>query len=189
MAMWSRSILRRLIGLRAIESGTSGLRQSGVGYYRPRNAIDAGMVSSTEQSQGPKVPLSASACEVSALAMALSQTHRYVRWYLACNRSLAILEEMMAERGICVDHFTIHRRIVRFSPRLLERFNRRKCAVTGKWRMDETYIKVRGRWMYIYRTIDSVGDSVELLFSEHRDLLAGMSSTQTSSSRTARSTA
>lgn len=93
----------------------------------------------------------------------------------------AILEEMMAERGICVDHFTIHRWIVQFSPRLLERFNRRKRAVTGKWRMDETYIKVRGRWVYIYRAIDSVGDSVELLFSEQRDLLAGMSSTRTSS--------
>ncbi len=57
----------------------------------------------------------------------------------------------MAERGIGVDHSTIHRWVVHFSPRLLERFNRRKRAVTRKWHVDETYIKVRGKWMYLYR--------------------------------------
>jgi transposase-like protein len=61
---------------------------------------------------------------------------------------------------------------VRFAPQLLERFNRRKRTVTGKWHLDETYIKVRGQWMYLYRAIDSVGDTVEFFFSEHRDLLA-----------------
>ncbi len=79
---------------------------------------------------------------------------------------------MMAERGIRVDHSTIHRWVLRFSPLLLERFNRRKRSVTGKWHVDETYIKARGRWMYLYRAIDSVGDTVEFFFSEHRDLLA-----------------
>ena len=74
----------------------------------------------------------------------------------------------MAERGIGVDHSTIHRWAVHFSPLLLKRFNQRKRAVTGKW----TYIKVRGRWMYLYRAIDRVGDTVEFWFSEHRDLLA-----------------
>jgi transposase-like protein len=54
------------------------------------------------------------------------------------------LKEMMAERGIGIDHSTIHRWVVRFSPLLLERFNRRKRAVTRKWHVDETYIKVRG---------------------------------------------
>jgi len=86
-----------------------------------------------------------------------------VRWYLAYNLNLRDLEEMMTERGICVDHSTIHRRVVRFSPLLLEWFNQRKRAVTGKWHIDETYIKVRGRWMYLYRAIDSVGDAVEFL--------------------------
>ncbi len=95
-----------------------------------------------------------------------------VRWYLAYGLSLRDLKEMMAERGISIDHSTIHRWVVRFSPLLLERFNRRKRAVTGKWHADETYIKVRGRWMYLYRAIDSVGDTVEFWFSEHRDLLA-----------------
>ena len=89
-----------------------------------------------------------------------------VRWYLAYNLSLRDLEEMMAERGLSVDHSTVHRWVVHFSPVILERFNRRKRAVTGKWRVDETYIKVRGQWMYLYRAIDSVGDTVEFYFAE-----------------------
>jgi putative transposase len=95
-----------------------------------------------------------------------------VRWYLAYNLSLRDLEEMMAERGIAVDHSTVHRWVVHFSPQLLERFNQRKRAVSGKWHVDETYIKVRGVWMYLYRAIDSVGDTVEFWLSEHRDLPA-----------------
>ncbi|WP_413992471.1 IS6 family transposase [Labrys okinawensis] len=95
-----------------------------------------------------------------------------VRWYLAYKLSLRDLEEMMIERGICVDHSTIHRWVVRFSPLRLERFNQRKRAVTGKWHVDETYIKVRGRWTYLYRAIDSVSDTVEFFFSENGDLLA-----------------
>ena len=95
-----------------------------------------------------------------------------VRWYLAYGLSLRDLKEMMVERGISVDHSTIHRWVVHFSPLLLKRLNRRKRSVTGKWHMDETYIKVRGRWMYLYRAIDSVGDTVEFWFSEHRDLPA-----------------
>lgn len=59
----------------------------------------------------------------------------------------------MAERGLSVDHSTAHRWVVRFSPQLLERFNRRKRTVTGKWHMDVTYIKVRGQRMYLYRAI------------------------------------
>jgi putative transposase len=95
-----------------------------------------------------------------------------VRWYLAYNLSLRNLEEMMAERGISVDHATIHRWVVRYSPELLERFNSRKRAVTGRWHIDETYIKVRGQWRYLYRAIDSNGDTVEFWFSEKRNLAA-----------------
>ncbi|MFC3724661.1 IS6 family transposase [Neoaquamicrobium sediminum] len=95
-----------------------------------------------------------------------------VRWYLAYGLSLRDLKEMMAERGISIDHSTIHRWVVHFSPVLLKRFNRRKRSVGSKWHMDETYIKVRGQWMYLYRAIDSVGDTVEFWFSEHRDLPA-----------------
>jgi putative transposase len=95
-----------------------------------------------------------------------------VRWYLAYGLSLRDLREMMAERGISIDHSTIHRWVIHFSPLLLERFNLRKRAVTGKWHLDETYIKVRGRWMYLYRAIDNNGDTVEFHFSEDRDLPA-----------------
>ena len=79
---------------------------------------------------------------------------------------------MMAERGIHVDHSTIHRWVVRFSPLLLEQFNHRTRPVTRKWHVDETYVKVRGRWMYLYRAVDSLGDTVEFFFSENRDLPA-----------------
>jgi putative transposase len=95
-----------------------------------------------------------------------------VRWYLAYSLSLRNLEEMMAERGISVDHATVHRWVIRYSPELLERFNRRKRPVNGKWHVDETYIKVRGRWQYLYRAIDSNGDTVEFWFSERRNLAA-----------------
>lgn len=78
----------------------------------------------------------------------------------------------MAERGISVDHATIHRWVVRYAPELLKRFNRRRRAVTARWHVDETYIKVRGRWMYLYRAIDSNGDTVEFWFSEQRNLAA-----------------
>jgi putative transposase len=95
-----------------------------------------------------------------------------VRWYLAYNLSLRNLEEMMAERGISVDHATVHRWTVHYAPQLLEQFNRRKRPVSRKWHMDETYIKVRGQWKYLYRAIDSNGDTVEFWFSERRNLTA-----------------
>ena len=95
-----------------------------------------------------------------------------VRWYLAYNLSLRDLEEMMAERGLSVDHSTVHRWIIHYSPKLLDCFNRRKRIVTDKWHVDETYIRVRGQWMYLYRAIDSVGDTVEFWFSKRRDLTA-----------------
>jgi transposase-like protein len=96
----------------------------------------------------------------------------YVRWYLAYNLSLRNLEEMMAERGISVDHATIHRWIVRCSPELLKRFNARKRAVTARWHVDETYIRVGGQWRYLYRAIDSHGGTVEFWFRERRNLAA-----------------
>ena len=95
-----------------------------------------------------------------------------VRWYLAYNLSLRNLEEMMAERGISVDHAAVHRWVVCYSPELLKRFYQRKRPVTRNWHVDETYIKVRGQWKYLYRAIDSHGDTVEFWFSERRNLAA-----------------
>lgn len=70
-----------------------------------------------------------------------------VRWYLTYNLSLRNLKEMMAERGITMDHSTVHRWVQHFSPLLLERFNRKKRPVTRKWNLDETYVKVKGEWL------------------------------------------
>ncbi len=68
------------------------------------------------------------------------------RWYLAYDLSLRNLEEMMAERGIFVDHSTLHRWVIRLVPSLDKAFRRRKRSVGRRWRMDETYIKVKGQW-------------------------------------------
>jgi transposase-like protein len=78
----------------------------------------------------------------------------------------------MAERGISVDHATIHRWIIRYSPELLSRFNPRKRGVTAKWHVGETYIRVCGQWRYHYRAIDSSGDTIEFWLSERRNLTA-----------------
>lgn len=93
-----------------------------------------------------------------------------VRWYLSYALSLRDLEEMLAERGVSVDHSTIHRWVVRYTPHLLDAFNARKRPVSGKWHVDETYIKVRGQWSYLYRAIDKTGATVDLLFSSTRNL-------------------
>jgi putative transposase len=71
-----------------------------------------------------------------------------VRWYLAYGLSLRDLEEIITERGVCVDHSTIHRWVVRYTPELLETFNTRKRPVMSKWQVDETYIRVKGTWTY-----------------------------------------
>lgn len=95
-----------------------------------------------------------------------------VRRYLAYSLRLCDLKEMMAERGASVDRTTIHRWTVHYAPLLLEQLNRQKRPVGGKWHVDETYIKVRGRWMYLCRAIDSNSDTVESWFSERRNLTA-----------------
>jgi transposase-like protein len=95
-----------------------------------------------------------------------------VRWYLAYNLSLRDLEEMMAERGLSVDHATVHRWMVHYAPLLLEPFHQLKRPVSVKWHIDETYIKVRGQRRYLYRAIDSIGNTVEFWFSERRNLTA-----------------
>jgi len=70
-----------------------------------------------------------------------------VRWYLAYNLSMRDLKEMMAERGSDLDHSTGHRGGICISPKLLERFNRKKRQVTRKWNLDESHIKVKGEWL------------------------------------------
>jgi putative transposase len=92
-----------------------------------------------------------------------------VRWYVAYPLSFRHIEEMMAERGVVVDHATVHRWSLKILPVLAKVFRHRKCSVGRSWRMDETYIKVRGHWRYLYRAVNRDGDTVDFLLTAHRD--------------------
>lgn len=76
----------------------------------------------------------------------------------------------MLERGIRVDHSTIYRWVIKYSPELEENFRKHhKRAINNSWRMDETYIKVRGKWCYLYRAVDKFGASIDFYLSKNRD--------------------
>jgi putative transposase len=97
-----------------------------------------------------------------------------VRWYLAYSLSLRNLEEMMAERGIAVDHATLHRWVIRLVPLLDKAFRLHKRAAGHRWRMDETYIRVRGQWKYQYRAVDTEGQTIDFLLTAKRDSAAAL---------------
>ena len=93
-----------------------------------------------------------------------------VRWYVAYALSYRNIEELMAERGSAVDHATINRWVVEYAPLLEESFRRRhKKPVGSSWRMDETYIKVKGEWHYLYRAVDKEGNTIDFMLSKNRD--------------------
>ena len=92
-----------------------------------------------------------------------------VRWYAAYPLSLRQLEEMMAERGVSVDHATVHRWALKILPVLAAVFRRHKRPVGSSWRMDETYILVGGQWKYLYRAVDRLGQTVDFLLTARRD--------------------
>ena len=97
-----------------------------------------------------------------------------VRWSVAYPLSYRQLEELMQERGISVDHSTIHRWVLKYSPLLAEVFHRRKRPVSCSWRMDETYIRVKGQWKDLYRAVDKSGPTLDFLLTEHRDERAAL---------------
>ncbi|MCD9535372.1 IS6 family transposase [Photobacterium carnosum] len=99
-----------------------------------------------------------------------------VHWYAAYKLSYRDIEELLAERGVQVDHATIHRWVLEYALHLEAAFrNSKKRVVSGSWRMDEIYIKVKGRWYYLYRAVDKYGDTIDFMLTEKRDEAAARS--------------
>ena len=95
-----------------------------------------------------------------------------VRWYLRFKLSFRDLVEMMAERGIDLAHTTIMRWLQRYVPEFEKRWNRFACEAGRSWRVDKTYVKIKGRWTYLYRTVDSDGKTFDFLLRAKRDVAA-----------------
>ncbi len=93
-----------------------------------------------------------------------------VRWYLRYGLSYRDLEELLAERGIDVDHVTLFRWVQRFTPLLIDAARPRRHAVGDRWFVDETYVKVNGIWRYVYRAVDQHGQVIDVFVSRHRDI-------------------
>ena len=92
-----------------------------------------------------------------------------VRWYCRYPLSYRNLEEMMAERGVEVNHSTIHRWVLKFAPELDKRLHPHLSQTNDSWRVDETYIEVKGEWKYLYRAVDSAGHTLDFMLSAKRD--------------------
>jgi transposase-like protein len=92
-----------------------------------------------------------------------------VRWYLRYSLSFRDVEELLSERGLEADHTTIWRWVQRYGPELEERLRRHLKPTNKSWRVDETYVRVKGRWCYLYRAIDSTGATIDFVLSGLRD--------------------
>ena len=93
-----------------------------------------------------------------------------VRWYLAYSLSYRDVEELALERGLKVDHSTVNRWVIEYSPKLEGTFRKRHKRPVGiSWRIDETYIKVKGVWTYLYRAVDKQGNTIDFMLSSKRD--------------------
>ena len=97
-----------------------------------------------------------------------------MRWYVAYPISYRQLEEMMQERGVEVDHSTLNRWVLKYVPFLEQQFRARKRPVGCRWRMDETYVRVRGTWTYLYRAVDKGGAKGDVVWESKRDVSGGL---------------
>ena len=94
------------------------------------------------------------------------------RWYLRYGVTFRDLVEMMEERGLSMAHTTIMRWVHQYSPELDQRTRPHLRKTGDSWKVDETYVKIKGRWMYLYRAVDKAGASIDFYLSAHRDQLA-----------------
>ncbi|MFP3385656.1 IS6 family transposase [Tritonibacter sp. SIMBA_163] len=94
--------------------------------------------------------------------------------YVRFNLSLREVEEMLLERGVRVDHATLNRWVVKYASALTAVAQRRKARTAPSWRLDETYVKVRGDWCYLYRAVDRHGQTLDFMLSEHRGETAAL---------------
>ena len=92
-----------------------------------------------------------------------------VRWYLRYGLSYRDVEELLAERGVIVDHVTVYRWVQTFTSEFIDAASPSRHAVGDRWFVDETYVKVAGRWTYLYRAVDQYGQVIDVLLSERRD--------------------
>lgn len=98
-----------------------------------------------------------------------------VRWYVAYPLSYRNIEELMAERNVKVDHATLNRWVVEYSPQLESEFRKyHKRKINNSWRMDETYLKIKGVDVYLYRAVDKFGKTIDFMLSEKRDKQAAL---------------
>lgn len=99
-----------------------------------------------------------------------------MRWYLRYSLNYRDLEEMMTEHGLKVDHSMIARWALAYAPDLERRVKPQLKPTNDSWKVDETYIKVKGDWLYQYRAVDSEGQTIEFFFSANRDAVAAQPS-------------
>ena len=92
-----------------------------------------------------------------------------VLWYLRYSLSLRDVEELLEERGLEADHTRVWRWVQRYGPEIDQRLRRHLMPTNKSWRVDETFVKVKGRWCYLYRAIDSAGATIDFLLSALRD--------------------
>lgn len=97
-----------------------------------------------------------------------------VRWYLRYPLSYRNLEEMMSERGLSVNHTTVYRWVQAYAPELDKRCREHLRPTNDSWRVDETYIEVKGKWKYLYRAVDSEGNTLDFLLTAKRDAQASV---------------
>ena len=97
-----------------------------------------------------------------------------IRWYVAYPLSTRHVEALMEERGVAGDHATMNRGVSTYRPQLEEAFHRRKRPVWVSWRLDETYMKVKGQWRSLYRAVEKHGQTMDFLLTVHRDTEAAL---------------